>query len=669
MRKAAEESALIDPGTMDFAEFESLAQSANEMVMKRNEAVKALRESEERFRLAFQTIPDSISINRYEDGVYVYVNDSFTKISGFTREEVLGKSIFDLDVYCNDDDRRKLLSELKTKDQVLNMEAKLRKKDGSVHTGLLSAGFITLNGVRHLIAIVKDIEDYQKAKQALRESEEKYRLLVENANDAIYIAQDGILKFPNPKVHDLLGYTRDQLINEPFVNYIHPEDREMVRNRHVSRLKGEDLPSTYAFRILNRQGNIIWVQLNTVLISWEGRPATLNIVRDITQQVKLEQQMRQASKMEAVGILASGIAHDFNNILQVISGYIQVLSGKRGPDQAENKYFQGMENALNRGAELVKRLLIFGRRAETKVQTMDLNQEVRTAVQILERTIPRIIKIETSLQDGLNPINGDPTQIQQVLLNLGANARDAMPDGGRLIIETENIDLDEHYSKTKVELMPGSYVLLKVTDTGQGMDKETQEHIFDPFFTTKEVGQGTGLGLSIVYGIVKNHDGHINCYSEKGQGTIFKLYFPLALEAKRDASTETAFEQKALQGSETILLVDDEEEILEVGEQLLKQYGYSVLKAPNGNEALNLYKTDGVAIDLVILDLNMPGLSGQQCLREILAYNARAKVIIASGYSPNGQHGQALADGALAYISKPYHVVEILRKVRAVLDG
>ena len=330
---------------------------------------------------------------------------------------------------------------------------------------------------------------------------------------------------------------------------------------------------------------------------------------------RLSEQLVQAQKMEAVGTLAGGIAHDFNNLLQVTLGYSELLLAEKEKNDPECADLQKILRAAKNGAELVKRLLTFSRKVETKPIPLNLNRQVIQVEKLLRRTIPKMIDIHLDLADDLAEVHADSTQMEQILMNLAVNARDAMPDRGRLTIVTRNVTLDEEYRKVHVGTKPGEYVMLSVSDTGHGMTKETIEHIFEPFYTTKELGRGTGLGLSMVYGIVRQHDGYISCYSEVGQGTTFTIYFP-AIESQLEPDSEDSGEMPAF-GTETVLLVDDEELVRDLGVRILRKVGYTVLTAHNGKEALDLFKKERSQISLVILDLIMPEMDGVALLKAV----------------------------------------------------
>lgn len=503
----------------------------------------------------------------------------------------------------------------------------------------------------------------------LKRAEERYRLLFEHANDAIFIVQGDRIKFPNPKTMQILGLSAQEIENRPFIEFVHPSDREMVLHNNQRRLAGDStLPETYSFRIIASDKRHYTVEINAVLITWEQRPATLNFVRDVTEKIRLEDHLRQAQKMESIGILAGGVAHDFNNLLQVMSGNLQLLLGNMPPSHPDTSRLQVVARSIDRAGKLVQQLLLFSRKAVVRKELLDFNREVDDALKILERTIPKMIVIQKHLTSNLWLVSADPVQVEQVLLNLGTNAMDAMPGGGTFLVKTRNMVLDPEFSGHYPEAGTGRFVLLTVSDTGCGMTKETLNHVFDPFFTTKEVGRGTGLGLASVYGIVRAHGGFIRCYSEPDQGTTFKIYWP-AMDQESIPTGSSPQEDLPTGGHETILLVDDEPEIRNLTREILETFGYRVLTAQNGEQALAVFREQGQDIDLVLLDLNMPGMGGRKCLQELLAANPRVRVLIASGYPENGYGQEALSSGARGFIGKPYQMRELAVKVREALDG
>jgi PAS domain S-box-containing protein len=515
----------------------------------------------------------------------------------------------------------------------------------------------------------------KKTEEALRESEEKYRVLVQNANDAIFIAQDGKVKFPtfrtpNPKFLEVTGYSAEELAQAPpttsFLQFIHPDDRKLVMERHFKRMRGEEVPNLYSFRLLNKRGETVWVQINSVATLWEGQPATLCFLRDISQEKKLESQVFTAQKMEAVGTLASGIAHDFNNLLMGVQGYVSLLlldpDGRAPNGQAEN--LKRIEELVRSGSALTAQLLAFARKGKYEAKPSDLNAILERTVDMFGRTKKEVNHHKRLARD-LWPVEADRGQIEQVFLNLFVNAWQAMPGGGDLYLETRNVTLGADYLKPFF-VKPGNYVKISVTDTGVGMDKQTQLRIFEPFFTTKELGRGTGLGLATVYGIIKNHGGHINVYSEKGRGTTFTVYLPASAKEVRD---EKRAAPGVLWGKETILLVDDEETIIEVVAKALKMTGYNPLVARSGSEAVEKYRALAEKIDLVVLDLIMPGMGGGAAYDRLKEINPAVKVILSSGYSLDGEASRILEKGCRGFIQKPFGIHELSQKIREVLDA
>jgi len=360
------------------------------------------------------------------------------------------------------------------------------------------------------------------------------------------------------------------------------------------------------------------------------------------------------------------MAHDFNNLLQAILGYSDLLLMKKGPGDPDRKKLEVIQHAARDGADLVSRILTFSRRVESRTRPVDLNDKIRKAEKLLRRTVPRMIEIKLVLAENLAIIDADPSQIEQVLLNLAVNAQHAMPDGGQLLVETSNMSLSDEYLRTHLGAKPGRYVLLTVSDTGLGIEPGVLDRIFEPFFTTKMDGEGTGLGLSMVHGVVAQHGGYIRCYSEPGRGTSFKIYLPVS--DRELAFDPTLTREMPAFGTETILLVDDDDRIREMGRQMIEVGGYKVLTARSGEEALEIYSAHKEEISLIILDLIMPGMGGKRCLKELLRIDPNVRVLVASGYSSNGLVHDQTGRGARGFVGKPYDAKDILRAIRVVLD-
>ena len=537
-----------------------------------------------------------------------------------------------------------------------------------------------ITGLSMLVEQLHDIDDRKKAELALEEKEKRYRSLVENSFQGVIVAKDNPIRivFASRPATEIMGYTREELkdmTSRQIAELIHPDDRKKFFDRFKQRFSGRYTAPRNEYRIRHKTRGVRWVELFSTIIDYEGGPAVQTAVMDITERKRaeeehrrLERDLRQAQKMEAIGTLAGGIAHDFNNLLQAINGYTQL--GLMGKDQSHPDYagFRAILKAGNRAADLVRQMLLFSTKVEADRKPMDVNKEIEEARKMLVRSIPKMVEIEVHSGSGLWPVLADPVQIEQVLLNLGSNASDAMPDGGKMIIESGNVQVDEEYAGEQFGVKSGRYVLLTVSDTGCGMPKEVIDHIFEPFFTTKEIGKGTGLGLASVYGIVKSHGGFINCYSTVGNGTIFKIYLP-AMEADWGPTGFEAGERLPERGTETILLVDDEKPVRDLGAHILKRFGYTVATAASGEEAIAFFTEKFDQVDLVLLDIGMPGMGGHRCLREMLRRDPSAKVLISSGYSINGPIRDSLKAGAAGYVGKPYQMNDLLNKVRSVLDN
>jgi PAS domain S-box-containing protein len=523
------------------------------------------------------------------------------------------------------------------------------------------------NKITNAVIQHMDITERKLAEEALSESEERMRLLIESAPIAIRIATQGRYSYVNPAFLDMFGYDcSDEIEGLPVEALYVEEDKRLITERNINRAMGLDVDPHYRVTGIRKDGTHIELDAWGSEISYQGQRSTLRFLIDVTEANSLRAQLLQAQKMEAVGTLAGGIAHDFNNLLQAILGYSEFMLQHKKEGESDYNNLHKIYDAGQRGADLVKSLMTFSQKVETRHVPVNLNQEITQLQDLLSRTIPKTIKVDLHLSDDLESINAGRSQIGQVLMNLAVNARDAMPDGGTLIFETANVRLDKEYCSSHLEAMPGNYVLLTFSDTGQGMNRKTLSHIFEPFYTTKETGKGTGLGLATVYGIVKQHSGYITCYSEPGHGTTFKIYLP-AIHTSKELETPIS-ETTILGGTETVLLVDDDDDIRDLVATLLIESGYKVITAGNGKEALEAYQMARESLSLIILDLIMPEMDGRQCLAKILRIDPKAKIIIASGYSENGPASSAIASGAKGFVQKPYKMRQLLTMIREVLD-
>ncbi len=517
-------------------------------------------------------------------------------------------------------------------------------------------------------ALQKEIAERKSYEAALKESEARFRQIYEKA-PVMMLALDrsGTIRSLNAKCLEGLGYLRAELLAQQF-DLILSEERRLDSDKFLDDLWRVGESHDVSHRYLKKDRTVIEALVDAVVMqdpAW-GSVALLT-VRDVTQELLLEKQLREAQKMEALGTLASGVAHDFNNLLQVISGYAELIMLRLHKESPNYGGIRAIREAARRGSELVKQVLTFSRRVESKPRPVDLNLEVRKATQLLHRTMPKMIRIDLELAETLHVTRADPVQVEQIVLNLAVNAKDAMPDGGKLVIGTQNVSLDEQYCRKYPEVQPGDYVCLSVSDIGHGMETDVLEHIFEPFFSTKKPGEGTGLGLSTVFGLVKMHGGHITCDSQLGKGTTFRIYFP-ATEQQLAGQMDTTFEMPAL-GTETILLVDDDKDVRTFGKELLGLGGYTVLEAANGREALAVYRINKDEISLVILDLAMPEMGGKQCLERLRQVAPNVKAIIASGLPIDPETKAFLEKHAKAIVTKPFKAKEFLQTVHRVIES
>ncbi len=840
------------------------------------------------------------------DGIITYANPSFLSSWGCKdRKGVLGRHVTEF--WESSQEASKRLQKLLSSGKWIG-ELRARRIDGSVFDVHIFATVIRdeTGSPISVMSSFFDITDKKVSEKALRNSEEKYHTLVENANEAILVAQDGVFKFANAKAEQVFGYSRQELASRDLKSFIHKDERKLVEERHWKRLKGEKLPSFYPFRIIGKQGNIKWVEINVVLFSWEERPAALCFIsditerknaeegyisvmerslqglhilqddrevfvndvyakilgytedellslspekvrglvhpedrqmvwgryharvkggdmpqryefrvirkdgsvrwveafasrveyrgkpaaqvaliditdrknneeklrrykritsatreliylvdknytyitvndaylswhkktkeevlghtvpeflgqdvfeekiknqmdrclageevhykewfnfaatgkryldiafypyyeedgtisglaitaRDITEAHKLEAQLQHAQRMESIGTLAGGIAHDFNNLLMGIQGYVSLMLMDIDPEDPLHTKLKRVEDQVRSGANLSSQLLGFARGGMHNKQVVNINEIITRSSDIFSRA-KKEIKIHRKYKKNLWPVKADQGQMEQVLMNLFVNAWQAMEQGGNLYLQTANVVLEKDYLDP-LGMNPGNYVRISVTDNGEGMDEETLQKIFDPFFTTKEMGRGTGLGLSSVYGIIKNHGGTINVYSEKGKGATFNIYLPAVGSPFLKASKGP--KEKGIQkGEGTILIVDDEELVAEVGCAMLKRLGYNVLVANSGKEGVEIFQKEKNSIDLVILDMIMPEMSGTEAFDKIKEIDPGARVLLASGYSLNGHSNIILQNGCNGFIQKPFNIAELSGKIKDIL--
>jgi PAS domain S-box-containing protein len=521
-----------------------------------------------------------------------------------------------------------------------------------------------------------EIEQRNQAERAREESESNYRLLAENVLDIIWIVDLNFrFTYISPSVSRILGFEQQEVIGQSIEEMLPPSSLETARKAFVKEIAFEVAERkkalnsrTVDLEIYRKDGATIWAEtkFSSLYDSRGTLKGLLGVTRDITEKMQLQQQFVQAQKMESIGTLAGGIAHDFNNLLGGILGYASLLKNKISEDLHIAGYADTIEKSANRAAELTSQLLAFARGGRYESKVVSLNKIVEESLEIIGRTFDKLIEIEIHLDSSIPTIEADAGQIQQVLINLCVNARDAMPDGGKLTITTGTEILSAEQAEEYVEAREGSYVVLSVADTGIGMHKETIPRIFDPFFTTKEKGKGTGLGLAMVYGVVRNHGGHVHVESKPGEGSIFWIYLPASGKTETKDVSKPAVVRG---GNELILVVDDEEVVRCLAKDALESYGYRVLLAKDGVEALDAFKEYNGNIGLVIIDMIMPKMGGRETFLRLKELNPNVKALLSTGYDRNGEAREILRSGVIGFIQKPFQLDELLCKVRSVLDG
>jgi len=627
------------------------------------------KRAEEKLRISFKQVSDlqtaldehAVVMITDQQGIITYVNDKFCAISKYAREELLGRNPRIVNSGHHPKGFFRKLWTTIASGGVLHEEINNRAKDGSFYwVNATIVPFLNEQGKPYqYVAIQADITERKQAEEALRESGERFRQLAENITEMFWITDvgSGKILYLSPAYETIWGRSCQSLYDSPdsWNDATYVEDRERVKAAFETTVQHNAFDETY--RIVRPDGTMRWIHDRGFPIrNAEGQVYRLvGIAEDITAHRKLEEQFRQAQKMEAIGTLAGGIAHDFNNILAAVTGYAELCKMKVGENSPLRDYLDNIAQAGMRATSLVRQILTFSRQQEQQRRPLQLCEIVDETLKLLRASIPATIEFKITMAPTVPLVLADPTQIHQIIMNLGTNAWHAMKDKtGRLEVKVENFEVDRHFAELRPRLRPGSYVQISVADTGCGMDEATLSRIFEPFFTTKPQGEGTGLGLSVVHGIMESHDGVITVYSKPGEGTVFHLYFPVYQGAAASVSTPlTAIPHG---GGKRILYVDDEAPLAKLGQKTLEQLGYEVEMSTNVAEALEWVRKEPRRFDLVITDQTMPGMTGMDFATQLLKIRPDLPIILTTGYSPYLTHERVRAAGIRDLLLKPQTV-------------
>jgi len=662
-------------------------------ITDRRRVEEKLRKSEERYRMIVENVHDIVWILGL-DLKFIYVSRSNIRVSAYTREEVAAMALSDLIAPESLGLAVKTLSEELAREaggqpvdpnRSRTLELEVYCKDGS-HAWLeVNATFNrdTDGNPMEILAVGRDITERRAMETELQESEKRYRMIVENMHDIIWVMDLSLkYKYRSPSNIRITGYSPEEITSIPAKDQIVPESYALVQTVLAEELEKEfgqepvdpHRSRTIEVEVYHKDGGTVWIEVTGLFIRDDsGKPVEILLsARDITERkraeeekAKLESQLIQVQKLETVGRLAGGVAHDFNNMLGVILGYADLAKRSLAKEHPVLRNLVQIEKAATRSRDITAQLLAFSRKQIINPRVIDLNELVAHTQKLLIRLIGEHIELSVLPGEDLWTIKFDPSQIEQILINLAVNSRDAMPGGGKLVIETKNIILEDSYCKTHIGCTPGPHVRLSVSDNGEGMDKEVQQHIFEPFFTTKEVGQGTGLGLATVYGIIKQNNCSIDVYSEPGYGTTFNIYVP-HVSGEREVQ-EVSEEDPTVTNSGKILLVEDDPMLLEITQEMLESIGYTVIVAKAPLEAISLFEKYDTSIDLVITDVIMPFMSGKELIDKLKEIRPDIKVLFMSGYTADAIAHHGVLEKDMHFLQKPFRVRDLARKVGEIM--
>ncbi|HBG21390.1 MAG TPA: hypothetical protein DDY32_19540 [Desulfobulbaceae bacterium] len=629
-------------------------------------AEKRLMENENRYRVLFEESPATMLAIDPESGEIVGANEAAFAFYGYTRGELIGKSITEI-IALPGEQVFQILREAMQGPHYIQLRHRL--KSGEIRDVELSRGPIRLNDKTYLFSIIHDVTNRNVAEEAAREGERKLAAITSLAIDAIILLDErGNVCFWNSAAGKMFGYESAEMMGRSVETIIPMRFREAHRKgftKFAETGHGAMIGKVYEVSALRKDGSEIPIELAISGLLLKGKWHSAGVIRDISGRRNLEMQLRQAQKMEAIGTFAGGIAHDFNNMLTVIIGHATLLTMKMAKDDPLMHNVRQVLASADRATSLTNSLLAFGRKTLFEKRPANLNEIIGEIEQLLVRLLREDIDVRTTLSEEDMTVMADPVQIEQVLMNLATNARDAMPQGGMFSIGTEVVELDREFIRVHGYGTPGRYASLTCRDDGVGMDSETAQRIFEPFFTTKEIGRGTGLGLAIVYGIIQQHNGFINCYSEPGKGTTFRIFLPLVLPVPVAEAHEP--EPIPTGGTETILLAEDDTAARDLTRQVLETFGYTVIEAVDGEDAVSQFIAHRDQIDLVILDVIMPNKNGREAWLEIREIRPDIKCLFTSGHAAN-IFNESEKEGLL-FTPKPIVPTSLLLKIRKILDG
>ncbi len=635
-----------------------------------NQAQRALEDSETRYRRLFETAKDGILILDFKTGQIADVNPFLIEMLGYTHGEFVGKKLWEIGPFKDISASRSAFNELQTKGVIRYEDLPLETKDGRRINVEFVSNVYPVDGTQVVQCNIRDITERVRAEAALKISETHHRSVFEGAVHGIYRGTlDGRFLDVNPALVAMLGYSSaEEVLKLSVAQDVFAEPEEGLRLLHKWQLTAEIEEEVQWKR---RDQRRIAVRLSGRVLRTENqRAAGVEVIaEDVTERRALEEQLRQAQKIEAVGQLAGGMAHEFNNYLGIVLGYSELLLEEAGTTEGLRRNVAEIKSATQRAASVTRQLLALSRRQVLEPTVLDVNTVVWETHKLLRRLIPGNIDLVPVLEPNLQPVKVDPAQIQQILINLVVNARDAMPQGGKVVIETANVELDEEYAGRHIEVQPGRYVMLAVSDNGPGIDAQTQARIFEPFFTTKQEGKGTGLGLSTVYGIVRQSGGHITVESALREGTKFRIYLPPTAMTELKVEDETPpMQTEILSGTETVLVVEDEPALRRLISVSLEKRGYTVLAAEDGTEAIRILENNPGEIDLVVSDIMMPKLNGLDLRKKAILLRPEMRFLFISGYAEDTIGRTAHLPQDAGYLEKPFLPIELARKVRALLN-